>query len=158
MNTFHNCTNCAIYQNAQCRANIIPHPTKTTKCDQWTDQLYTCQFCGRPVKDPILAYKDPEDKEPVISCAKCAENLSSCFTCANKDKCAFDELNYIHKFITKTMRTGIGMQMQVQVPNPEVIQFTCIDKNCPCLSEDHTQCNKHAIGTCAKNCWAKQIN
>lgn len=81
----------------------------------------------------------PEDKDYLILCPNCANQLSQCVTCAEMVHCSFetDPIN-VPKQVQKQIRQG-PMVIQSVVRNPEREKVTCA-KGCPCWDSVKNSC------------------
>ena len=128
------CGNCAImrHQGGVCPVFNKPMDADEGGCPLFTNELDTCDLCGRPIigeNELTITY---DGDELHLICYRCA-TTHTCRTCKKGVFCAFNEDQTCQEppFIMTTTRQG-NMVVQSQVLNPKRIEATCA-KGCPCF-------------------------
>lgn len=113
-----------------------------------------CASCGSPIFKASLI--DMTTGDPQTLCARCASQLSKCFTCVQRNICAFEsDPSPLPKTVQRQIRSGNMVTIQ-EVPNPARVVETCL-KSCNCYSKEFEACCAREFEFCAnyKPIWEK---
>lgn len=139
------CKTCGILDSTQnvCQLNGIRVEPDADFCSHWTDNIQTCDLCGRKFIGPgTLTEVNGKFKQ---TCSSCDDAIGTCRTCANRQEgyCKFHDHSFrpdVPPTIVKSIQKGPAI-MQAQVPNPEREKITCED-GCSCFKPDFGCCKE----------------